>query len=71
MSREAALIAEDRLCGRRGLKRSVGMCPGFVVPLGRDFVENIRSWKVARFGLHFEDVGEDESDWESCLWIGH
>lgn len=60
MSREATLIAEERLCGRRGLKRSEGMCPGFVVPLGRDFVENIRIWAVSRFGLHFEVVGEDE-----------
>ncbi|OBS72439.1 hypothetical protein A6R68_12978, partial [Neotoma lepida] len=33
------------------------MCPDFVV----DFVENIKSWKVVRFGLHFEIMGEDEN----------
>lgn len=54
-----AFIEEARLCGR-GFKRSEGMCPGFVVPLGRGFVENMRSWEGVRLGLHFEVVGEEE-----------
>lgn len=36
------------------------MCPDFVVPLKRKFVENIRSWKGMRLVLHFLVVGEGE-----------
>jgi hypothetical protein len=39
MSREATLTAEARLCSRREFSKSEGMCPGFVVPLEREFGE--------------------------------
>lgn len=40
------------LCGRKGFKDGVTMCPSFVVLLGRELLENIRSLKVVRFGLY-------------------
>lgn len=38
--------------GEEHLKAGVSMCPSFVVLLGSELVENIRSLKVVRFGSY-------------------
>lgn len=40
------------LCGGRGFKDGVSICPSFVVLLGSQLLESIRSLRVVRFGLY-------------------
>lgn len=41
------------------LKDWNSMCHDFVALLGRDFVENIRSLRVVKFGLYLRGAGEE------------